>query len=54
MPEFMTAYYAAVCTVQAGDVDEIELMLTTYDEHDRSQTLMVTIRREVTEAADAA
>jgi hypothetical protein len=48
MPDFMAAYYAAVCSVKDGEVAEVEIMAaeTTAD---RTVTLSVTIRREALE-----
>jgi hypothetical protein len=52
MPDFMTAYFAAVCSVKDGDVEEIELMWQEqYD--DRAITATITIRGIVAEEADA-
>jgi hypothetical protein len=53
MPDFLAALYAAVCAIKDNELGEAEIMFTECD-GEGSQTLMVTIRREVTEAADAA
>jgi uncharacterized Zn finger protein len=52
MPDLLTIYYAAVCSVQDGEVDEIEVMWQEqYD--DRAVTATITIRGVITEEADA-
>jgi hypothetical protein len=48
MPEFMTAYYAAVCSVKDGEAAEIEMIWQEQYE-DRAVTLTVTIRGEFDE-----
>ena len=48
MPDFMAAYYAAVCSVKDGEVDEVEIRADEVTA-DRTVTLTVTIRREVVE-----
>lgn len=53
MPDFLTMYYAAVCTLRDGDADSIEVAHTIENEHGTS-TLCVTIRRaELTIHIDA-
>lgn len=49
MPDLLTIYYAAVCSVKDGEVDEIEVMWQEqYD--DRAVTATITIRGIVEEA----
>ena len=48
MPDFMAAYYAAVCSVKDGEVAEVEIMATDTT-NDRTVALTVTIRRQVAE-----
>lgn len=42
MPDLLTAYYAAICSVKDGEAAEVELCLfEQYDDHTASLTITI-------------